>query len=145
MSNEVESGRHPFRFMVKLMIFFGILAAAGKFLASKRDEYAGLTEAEAKAKMESKLGPRFGEEKASEIANQVVPVLKERGFLKKEAGEGMMDKAKDAATDMADKAKDAAGDMAAKVGDVAGTVKSKTKDVAEDVADKAEDVVDKMN
>jgi hypothetical protein len=121
MTEEVETRRHPFRFMFKFLVFLGILAAAGKFLASKREEFAGLTEAEAKAKMESKLRPRFGQEKASEIANQVVPVLKEKGLLKDRPGEEMMGAATKAADNIANQAQSA----------------------AEDIADKAEDVVDK--
>ncbi|MEX0864050.1 MAG: hypothetical protein WD269_04150 [Acidimicrobiia bacterium] len=123
MADETGNGRHPFRFMFKFMVFLGILGAAIRFLASKREEYAGLTESEARERMESKLSPRLGEEKASEIADQVVPVLKDRGLLKKAPGEEMMDKAKGAAGDMAHKA----------------------KDVAEDVADKTEDIVDKLS
>jgi len=84
MYNEETS--HPIRFIVKLLIVLGLLAALGKFLNDKKDEYAGLTEAEARARMEAKLAARFGEDKATEIADQVIPVLADRGLFKADAG-----------------------------------------------------------
>jgi len=77
-----ESKRHPFRFLFKLALFLGVLAGITKFVASKKDEYFGITESEARAKMETKLGPRIGEDKAAEVADQVIPKLKEKGVIK---------------------------------------------------------------
>lgn len=82
----VEKESHPIRFLFKLAIVFGLLAILAKFLNDKKDEYAGLTEAEARARMEAKLAARFGENKATEIADQVIPVLADRGLFKAEAG-----------------------------------------------------------
>lgn len=82
MEVEVEAERHPIRFMVKFLIFAGILYAAGRLLAQQKDQWMGLTESQAREKMESKLGPRIGEDKASEIAEQVVAALAERGVIK---------------------------------------------------------------
>lgn len=79
---EAEAERHPIRFMIKFLIFVGILYAAGRLLAQQKDQWMGLTESQARAKMESKLGPRIGEDKASEIAEQVVAALTERGVIK---------------------------------------------------------------
>ena len=87
MGSKKEGGRRPFRFLFKLMVFAGILGAAGRFLVSKRDEYAGLSESEARARMETKLAPRFGDDKAKEIADQVIPVLADRGLFKDGADE----------------------------------------------------------
>ena len=81
-----SKGRRPFRFMFKLAVFAGILAAAGRFLVSKKEEYSGLTESEARRRMETQLGARFGEEKAREITDQVIPVLADRGLFKGESG-----------------------------------------------------------
>ena len=86
-----ESERHPFRFLVKFLIFVGILAAVGKLLASKKDEYMGMTESEARSKFETKLGPRIGEEKAAEIADQVIPKLKEKGVIKADDEDEVVD------------------------------------------------------
>jgi hypothetical protein len=79
--------RRPFRFLFKLAVFAGILSAAGRFLVSKKEEYSGLTESEARERMQAKLTPRFGEEKAKEITDQVVPVLADRGILRSESSD----------------------------------------------------------
>ncbi len=85
MDIEVESQRHPFRFMLKFMIFMGILYVAGRFMAKQKQDWAGITEAQAREKIESKLASRVGEEKANDIANQIVTVLTEKGVIKAEA------------------------------------------------------------
>lgn len=105
MGSEAKNGRHPFRFIFKLLVFAGIIAAAGRFLVSKKEEYAGLTESEARAKMEAKLAPRFGDEKAEEIASQVIPVLIDRGLVKTDL-EGAVDDLTDAAGKVAQEAAD---------------------------------------
>lgn len=92
-----ESERHPFRFLVKFLIFVGILVAASKLLASKKDEYMGMTESEARSKFETKLGPRIGDDRAAEMADQVIPKLKEAGVIKPDPGDDVVDLA-----DMAD-------------------------------------------
>lgn len=84
MGSKHNGGRRPFRFLFKLAVFAGILAAAGRFLVSKKEEYAGLTESEARERMESTLSPRFGDEKAKEITDQVIPVLSDRGMFRSE-------------------------------------------------------------
>lgn len=85
MGSKSKEGRRPFRFLFKLAVFAGIIGAAGRFLVSKKEEYSGLTEAEARSRMETKLSPRFGEEKAREITDQVIPVLADRGLFKEGA------------------------------------------------------------
>ncbi len=85
MGSKSDEGRRPFRFLFKLAVFAGILAAAGRFLVSKKEEYAGLTESEARERMETKLGARFGDEKAREITDQVIPVLADRGMFRAES------------------------------------------------------------
>lgn len=82
MEVEVEKERHPLRFMVKLLIFVGLLYVAGRFLNQQKEEWMGLSESEAKAKVESKLAPKVGEDKASEIATQVIAALTEKGVIK---------------------------------------------------------------
>lgn len=51
------------------------------YLNGKKLEYAGLTESEARRKFEENLTPRVGEERAAEMADQVIPKLKERGVV----------------------------------------------------------------
>lgn len=84
MAEEVEIAeeRHVFRTLVRLAVFVGLIYVAGRFLARKKDEYAGLTESEARTKFMAKVGPKLGVETAEEIADQVIPKLKERGLVK---------------------------------------------------------------
>ena len=102
--DEVEKERRFFRSLFKLLFVVGILVLLGKMLAAKKDEYYGLTESEARSKFESKLGPRIGEDKATEIADQVIPVLKDKGIIKADAGEAAVDAAAEAVADAADEA-----------------------------------------
>ena len=67
-----EKERHPFRFLFKFLVFVGIMALISKALKSKRDEFYGITESEARLKFESKLGPRIGDDKAAEVADTII-------------------------------------------------------------------------
>lgn len=79
--------RHPFRFLFKLAFYGGLIYLVSRFVAEKKDEYAGMTESQARDKFMEKMGPRIGDDNASEIANQVIPKLKERGLLEQDAAE----------------------------------------------------------
>ncbi len=82
MSENTEAKeRHFFRALFKLAIFVGLISLAVKFIAGKKEEYVGLTESEARQKFEEKLGARIGEDKAAEVADQVIPKLKEKGVI----------------------------------------------------------------
>lgn len=59
----------------------GIVGFVVSYLNGKKLEYSGLTESEARRKFEEKLAPKVGEEKAAEVADQVIPKLKERGVV----------------------------------------------------------------
>lgn len=74
--------RHPLRFVFKLAVFAALVYLAGRMVAQKKGEYMGLTESEARSKFVAKAGPRIGDETAEEIADQVIPKLKEKGFVK---------------------------------------------------------------
>lgn len=125
---EVLDERHPIRFMVKLVIFLGLLYVAGKFLNDKRTEYSGLTESEARSKFVENMGPRLGDETAEEIADQVIPKLKERGLVKADPMDAAAEEVKDAAKD----AKKAAEDLGDKVEDVSDQVKDAVDSVVKD-------------
>lgn len=73
--------RHPLRALVRLAIMAGIIGFVVSFINGKKLEYTGLTESEARRKFEEKLGPKMGEERAAEVADQVIPKLKERGMV----------------------------------------------------------------
>ena len=94
--------RHPFRFMMKLAVFFGVAYATGRFLAQKKSEYADLTESQARDKLMEKMSPKVGEDTAGEIADQVIPKLKDRGFIKADPMEDATDEVAAAADDMAE-------------------------------------------
>ncbi|HSO50552.1 MAG TPA: hypothetical protein VLS86_08390 [Acidimicrobiia bacterium] len=122
---DTSTERHPFRFLFKFLLFIGALAAVTKVVASKKKEYYGLTESEARAKFEAKLGPRIGEEKASEIADQVIPRLKDSGVIKPDPMEQVVNDAKDVASEAVDKVQDAAG-----------AARNSMKDAAEKIEEK---------
>lgn len=86
---QVDQGkeRHPFRFLFKLAAFAGLIYLAGRFFTEVKDEYSDLTESQAREKFMEKMAPRVGDENASEIADQVIPKLKERGLIKEDAEE----------------------------------------------------------
>ena len=117
---------HAFRTLFKILLVVGIVAAITKFMSDRRRDFYGLTESEARAKFESKLGPIIGDDRASDVADQVIPRLKETGVLVEDA----MDSAKKAASDVADKVGDTAGK-------VAGNAKKAASDVADEVGDAA--------
>lgn len=92
MAEELEETegkeRHPFRFLFKLAFFTGLIYLVSRFVAEKKDEYIGLSESEAREKFMQKMGPRVGDENAAEIADQVIPKLKEKGLLKADSDSG---------------------------------------------------------
>ena len=124
---------HAFRTLFKILLVVGIVAAITKFMSDRRRDFYGLTESEARAKFESKLGPIIGDDRASDVADQVIPRLKETGVLVEDA----MDNAKKAASDVADKVGDTAGK-------VAGNAKKAASNVADDVGDAAEKAGDSV-
>ncbi|MGF1617631.1 MAG: hypothetical protein ACFCU2_07455 [Acidimicrobiia bacterium] len=67
--------------LFKLLLILGIAGFVVSYLNGKKLEYAGLTETEARRKLEEKLAPKVGKERAAEIAGQVIPRLKERGVV----------------------------------------------------------------
>ncbi len=104
---EVVDERHPFRFLVKFAVFAGLVFFAGRFLAQKKDEYADLTESEAREKLVDKMAPRVGDDTAEEIADQVIPKLKDRGLIKADPMEAAADKVVDTAKNAKKKTEDA--------------------------------------
>ena len=122
---DTATERHPIRGLFKFLLFVGALVAIGRVVATKKKEYYGLTESEARAKFESQFGPRIGEDKASEVADQVIPRLKDSGVIKPDPVEEAVDTARDMASDAADKAKKAATRAGDTLKDAAEEVKEK--------------------
>jgi hypothetical protein len=131
---------HPFRTLLKILVVVGIVTAMAKFLSDRRRDFYGLTEAEARAKFESKLGPIIGEDRASEVADQVIPRLKESGVLEPDP----MDKAKDAAKDLADDVSDATKELADDVGDATKDLADEAKDAGKKASNSMKDAADKV-
>lgn len=119
---EVVDERHPFRFLVKFAVFAGLLFVAGRFLAQKKDEYADLTESEAREKLVDKMAPRVGDDTAEEIADQVIPKLKDRGLIKADPMEAAADKVVDTAKNAKKKAADAVDTATDKVTEAVDSV-----------------------
>jgi len=67
--------------LLKILFFLCIIGFVASYVNGKKLEWAGLTESEARRKFEEKLAPKVGEERAAEVADQVIPKLKERGVV----------------------------------------------------------------
>jgi hypothetical protein len=63
------------------LLVIGAVGVLISYVNGKKLEYVGLTESEARRKFEEKLAPRVGEQRAAEVADQVIPKLKERGLI----------------------------------------------------------------
>jgi hypothetical protein len=134
MTEEIEivDDRHPLRFLVKFAVFAGLLYVAGRFLAQKKDEYADLTESEAREKLVDTIAPRVGDETAGDIADQVIPKLKDRGLIKPDPMEAAADAVSEAAHDVGKGVKDKIDDAGDKAGDVADKVTEAVDSVVKD-------------
>ena len=142
MATQVEEPQidesHPFRVLIKFAVFLGLIYVAGRFLAEKKAEYSNMTESQAHDRFVEKMGPKVGDDTANEIADQVVPKLKDAGLLKPDPVEAAADDVKKAA-------KDAAKTVDKKVEAVGDDVKKATKD-AKNLVDKAvEETTDKVS
>jgi len=113
---------HPFRVLVKFALIVGLLYGAGRFLAQKKDEFAGLTESEARSKLVEKMGPRVGDDTAAEIADQVIPKLRDKGLIKSDLMEAASDEVKKAADDLAEAVDKKVDETADKVAEAVDSV-----------------------
>ena len=131
---------HAFRTLFKVLLVVGIVAAITKFMSDRRRDFYGLTESEARAKFESKLGPIIGDDRASDVADQVIPRLKETGVLIEDA----MDDAKKAASDVADKVDDTAEKVAGNAKKAASNAVDEVGDAAKKAGDSVKDATEKI-
>lgn len=120
--------RHPFRFLFKFILVMGAMAAVTKFVAERRKDFYGLTESEARAKFEAKLGPRIGEEKASAVADQVIPRLMEKGVIRSDA-EAAVEEAKEGMGEVAE-------DTTEKIVDITDEASASMEEAAEKIDEK---------
>jgi hypothetical protein len=63
------------------LLFIGAVGVLVSYVNGRKLEWVGLTESEARRKFDEKLAPKIGEERAAEVADQVIPKLKERGVI----------------------------------------------------------------
>lgn len=72
--------------LILLALLIGMLVAgAKKGRARQASEWQGLTESEARDKLETKLPAKIPAEKRSEISDKVVGKMRERGVLNEDA------------------------------------------------------------
>lgn len=67
--------------LLKLALLVGGIAAVAKLVGAKKAEWAGLTEAEVRAKLDARLPDRMPPEKQQQVADKVVSKMRERGVL----------------------------------------------------------------
>ena len=68
--------------LILLVVLIGVLAACAKKSKSHREsEWHGLTESEARSKLESKLPGKIPAEKRSAISDKVVAKMRDRGVI----------------------------------------------------------------
>ena len=67
--------------LVKLLIVGGIVAAVGKALMMQKQQWQGLTESEARAKIDAKLPAKVEGEKRAEVTDKIVGAMKDKGVL----------------------------------------------------------------
>ena len=70
--------------LVKLALIVGAVAAAVKFVTARKAEWEGLTEAEVRAKLDTRLPERMPAEKREVVADRVVAKMRTRGALSEE-------------------------------------------------------------
>jgi valyl-tRNA synthetase len=88
--------------MVKFLVFVGMLYMAGRLLNQQKEKFSGITESEARNKIETKLGPKMGEDKAAELADQIVSKLRDKGVIKAEEAAEVVDAAETDVEDAVD-------------------------------------------
>lgn len=126
MARDVEElegdERHPIRFLVRLGVLAGLIYTAGRFFRKKKDEYADLTESQARDKLMEKMSPRVGDDTAAEIADQVIPKLKDKGLIKADPMEAAADDIDAAVKDAAEAMEESVDEAAEKVTDAVDSV-----------------------
>ncbi len=70
--------------LVKLALIVGAITVAAKLVAARKAAWRGLTEAEVRDKLESRLPKRVPEGKRAAVADKVVSKMRERGALREE-------------------------------------------------------------
>ena len=70
------------RKLLKLAVIGAVVAGAVKMLGMQKQQWEGLTETEARAKLDAKLPGKMPAEKRAEVTDKIVGAMKEKGALK---------------------------------------------------------------
>lgn len=73
--------------IVKLALLLGGVAVAAKVIGAKKSEWEGLSEAEVRHKIETRMPDRVPDEKRAAVADKVVATMKTRGLIEEVAEE----------------------------------------------------------
>ncbi len=70
--------------LLRFALIVGAVAFAAKLLAAQKAEWQGITESEARAKLDAKLPSKVPADQRVAVADKVVAKLRERGMLREE-------------------------------------------------------------
>ncbi len=73
------------KLLIAVVLTLLVLACVKKMKDSREAEWHGLTEGEARSKLDEKLPHRIPDEKRSEISDKIVAKMRDRGILAEEA------------------------------------------------------------
>ena len=117
--------------LFKLAVIGALVAGAVKMLGMQKQQWQGLTETEARAKLDAKMPAQMPDEKRGEVTEKIIGAMKDKGVIAPDP----------APADVADQAAEVA-DQAAEVADQAADVAEQASDVAEQAADVVEEAVE---
>ncbi len=71
--------------LVKLLVIIGLIAGIAKLLEGQKQQWQGLSETEARAKIDAKLPDKIPGEKRAEVTDKIIGAMKEKGALAADA------------------------------------------------------------
>ena len=73
--------------LFKLLVVGGIVAAIAKTMGMQKKKWQGLSETEARAKIDAKLPSKLGGEQRAEVTDKIVGAMTDKGVLASDAPE----------------------------------------------------------
>ena len=67
--------------LLKLALIVGGITAVAKLVTARKAEWHGLTEAQVRDKLDTRLPGRMPDEKRADVTNKVISKMRERGVL----------------------------------------------------------------
>lgn len=71
--------------LIKLAVIGALIGGVVKFVSNTKKDFQGLTETQARAKLDSKLPSKMPAEKRAEVTDKVVSAMKDKGVLVSDA------------------------------------------------------------